>query len=609
MNRQMCKRFSIITCHIALQIVAILAYKDDAPIFQPGPGAVLRLFDSSRDLKYIANLVSTQFQQNDHFTPQSGYMLAYFLPPKDGAYYFSISCGASSQLLLTDLKLSELKISQSTSVELRQRFRYRIKLSFKSPTSCKLKVRLPNTEDYVVIEHQHLHRTMALYHSWDFLEQVLDMNALVSSDNIKDFYASNLSYRTAISYYSSNKKIEVTNSRTISLFLGYTTVPSRAVYTFRLFCSFFCGANITDQTSDKMYELWHDSTLGATELEFHGSRQLSVEVLIVGQGRLEAFSKNSTGHLLPTRFYSSSNLNSGSYHTNIKPPIMKAINSSAIKVELRNTPRLNAREHWGAAKKNEIACFLGSTPVHHFKNLTGAYPISVVLASLRNFTTYKCNALYFGNMYGHEYNIVSAFEARHTAENIPSQEPRNVKATCPAFYTIRLVWSTIPAEHRHGILSFIVYYKVASSLSWSRSNSITATYFVSGNLDVDFYDYKVCGQTNAGEGPCSEAVRAKPLTISNEIENAPFTAFATNLNFADKTLVHYTTATHLVNSVEECHQKCIDCQSSSNCCCVSFNLQRSLSGTKRICEINHETAEHFPRNLVKKKGCQYYNML
>ena len=80
-------------------------------IFQPGPGAVLRLFDSSRDLKYIANLVSTQFQQNDHFTPQSGYMLAYFLPPKDGAYYFSISCGASSQLLLTDLKLSELKIS------------------------------------------------------------------------------------------------------------------------------------------------------------------------------------------------------------------------------------------------------------------------------------------------------------------------------------------------------------------------------------------------------------------------------------------------------------------------------------------------------------------
>lgn len=107
----------------------------------------------------------------------------------------------------------------------------------------------------------------------------------------------------------------------------------------------------------------------------------------------------------------------GSYHTNIKAPIMKAINSSAIKVELRNTPRLNARELWGAAKKNEIACFLGSTPVHHFKNLTGAYPISVVLASLRNFTTYKCNALYFGNMYGHEYNIVSAFEARHTAEN------------------------------------------------------------------------------------------------------------------------------------------------------------------------------------------------
>ena len=101
----------------------------------------------------------------------------------------------------------------------------------------------------------------------------------------------------------------------------------------------------------------------------------------------------------------------------IKVPLLTSLNSSAIKVQLDAGTKLNVRDNWVEDKKYEIVCYRVSSLIHHFKNLTGPYPIVVVLSGLQNYTTYRCNAYYFGKISGSDYNIVSGFQDGRTAEN------------------------------------------------------------------------------------------------------------------------------------------------------------------------------------------------
>ena len=98
-------------------------------------------------------------------------------------------------------------------------------------------------------------------------------------------------------------------------------------------------------------------------------------------------------------------------------PLMTALNFSAIQVQLDSGTKLNQRDHWVEDKKYEIVCYKGSSLIHHFKNITGSYPIVVVLSGLVNYTIYKCNAYYFGKINGSDYNIVSGLREKRTAEN------------------------------------------------------------------------------------------------------------------------------------------------------------------------------------------------
>ena len=102
---------------------------------------------------------------------------------------------------------------------------------------------------------------------------------------------------------------------------------------------------------------------------------------------------------------------------NINSPKLTALSPSTLRVQLISGTRINSRDSWVAIQRFEIVCYRQYTLTHHFKNITGPYPLSVVLSGLANYTTYKCNAYYYGKINGKDFNVESGFESQTTAEN------------------------------------------------------------------------------------------------------------------------------------------------------------------------------------------------
>ena len=101
----------------------------------------------------------------------------------------------------------------------------------------------------------------------------------------------------------------------------------------------------------------------------------------------------------------------------ITRPTMTTQSPSAIRVQLTPGTRINSRDSWAAVLKFEIVCYRQDTLIRHFKNIAGLYPHSVVLSGLANYTTYRCNAYYYGKINGNDFNVASGFSSQTTAEN------------------------------------------------------------------------------------------------------------------------------------------------------------------------------------------------
>ena len=101
----------------------------------------------------------------------------------------------------------------------------------------------------------------------------------------------------------------------------------------------------------------------------------------------------------------------------IKSPTLTTLSPSALRIQLTSGTRINWRDSWAAVQQFEIVCYRQDTLIRHFKNITGPYPHSVVLSGLANYTTYRCNAYYYGKINGNDFNVASGFESHKTAEN------------------------------------------------------------------------------------------------------------------------------------------------------------------------------------------------
>ena len=98
---------------------------------------------------------------------------------------------------------------------------------------------------------------------------------------------------------------------------------------------------------------------------------------------------------------------------------MTVLNSSAIQVRLASNANLYPKDRWQPQEKYEIACY-GKNEATLLKqfNLTGRLPQERILTGLKNYTTYRCYAHYFGSLpEGVQYNIVSNSRKAQTSEN------------------------------------------------------------------------------------------------------------------------------------------------------------------------------------------------
>ena len=69
-------------------------------------------------------------------------------------------------------------------------------------------------------------------------------------------------------------------------------------------------------------------------------------------------------------------------------------------------------------------------------------------------------------------------------------------------------------EHHEGILRYKIYHrKKSDSRNWE-SIIVSSLYRIFNSLEVEFYQFKVCGITGGGEGPCSRMIEIRPLARS-----------------------------------------------------------------------------------------------
>jgi len=589
--------------HILSVSNTLSAYADDSPLFQPGNGALLRLSDSVSNTKLIENLDTFKYTTHSSFTSQSGSIKAFFVPPEDGSYSFPSSChGSSYGIELTDLTYSHIQV-KSKHVQLRMGFRYKLILSFYIPHSlCQVGVKLPNGTALMPIPKRYIFRAMDSYNSKYILMQTYHLLSAPPFRSLENFYSSNSGiFPENPSSFILTKRVLSNTTDKATLFLGYMETPTHA-QTFRLSCDHTCEANITSRTGNAIHHRLKidETTTMNKSIDIPQRRSLTLQVLIVGRGQLDVLKNKSQSSL-----YNIENTITGD---SIARPTMTTRSPSALGAQLSSGTRINRRDSWVAVKQFEIACYREDTLIHHFKNITGSYPHNVVLSGLANYTTYKCNAYYYGKINGKDFNVASGFESQTTAENLPSAPPMNIKATSPQMFTIKISWNKIPSENHEGNLQYALFYRKKVSESWKLLRQTTYTYYVHTNLEDSYYLYIVRGETGAGYGPRSTEITAFPSVPRNKIQNARFSTFATSLHFTDKALEHHITAVYKVQSVEQCHKKCTTCQNTNNCFCLSFNIQHSPSAGGLTCEINHETAELFPFDLVQRDGYQHYTL-
>ena len=94
---------------------------------------------------------------------------------------------------------------------------------------------------------------------------------------------------------------------------------------------------------------------------------------------------------------------------------------------------------------------------------------------------------------------------------MPSAEPKNLRGTSiPGSF--KLEWDAIPSNHWQGYQKgYNLYYRPVNVglSSWSKILVTRLLYDLNGNTEKGFYEFKVCGLTLAGEGPCSVVIKLR----------------------------------------------------------------------------------------------------
>ena len=73
-------------------------------------------------------------------------------------------------------------------------------------------------------------------------------------------------------------------------------------------------------------------------------------------------------------------------------------------------------------------------------------------------------------------------------------------------------WDAIPAAFWQGQLNgYNIYHRIMHGLGpWKKSSTTQLSHTLKGKLLNEFYEFQVCGKTNAGEGLCSNVIAFRP---------------------------------------------------------------------------------------------------
>ncbi|XP_065061292.1 uncharacterized protein LOC135688385 [Rhopilema esculentum] len=591
-----------------------------SPLIQTGPGAVkyLRSGTSSQYLYRVSNTDFFGYKKSDEPSHNQVEILAYFLPKDTGQHVFTGTFSKSSSFSIYanhTTKASTTSTSPSLSLYLRADFRYKIEMLLPSTNFARIGVTFPNGSICDPIDNRSLHRNIDLYDRNFLLRHDYDRAGV--DQNVSSFFDNFISTMPfePLDYFYTNY-ISSGESDKATLYSGLVIPPYTSNYSFELSCQVSCKFQLS---------LGAESVLlltgnGVTPVGVLDRSSFCIRVWLIGAGSLKINRYDKYEQFISTVTFSSNVLPSAQTSYTILTPQLAVHNATALSVSLSSGTRLSHADRWTPITNYEILCFDDTRTVlietfHIATSLTQ----NRLLVGLNNYTYYECFANHFGTINGitrdsdpaikRNYSFQSSYSRYRTGENVPSAEPRNLRGERPGLGQIRIEWDAIPVENHEGSLTYKIYYrKKSDSPDWT-STTRTYLYHTFRSLELEFYQFKVCGITGAGEGPCSQVIEMRPLARINQIERERNSfSFETNMLLTNKALVGHVLAKYSVRSVEECFRKCSTCLNSGVCKCASFNVEHIRIGYTSVCELNAASSESRPKDLLERVGYQHFRV-
>ena len=103
-----------------------------------------------------------------------------------------------------------------------------------------------------------------------------------------------------------------------------------------------------------------------------------------------------------------------------------------------------------------------------------------------------------------------------TTPPVPNVAPKNIAATSPRFFAIRITWNRIPPEKSVAGISYVVFVRKLELTAWKKLAILSSEVqsYTHQKVEENYHVYKVCGATGGGYGPNSTEVTARPSSPS-----------------------------------------------------------------------------------------------
>jgi len=543
-------------------------------------------------------------------------MVTYLVSNQTGNHTIFGNCSSSftfyTHLLDGYRHASTIGSSPKYTTELRSGFRYKITAEFSHRPYCRIGVIFPDGKISDPLGYPYIYRTFDLYRrNYFYFQQLYNISSLkLNNDSDKFLWENPLSFSAnASSYMYKSGRIE-SRASYATIITGSIWVSTHD-YSFGLSCNSSCIFNVT-QNGDK--EIFSLNGTGNSDIKrLYGYYCISFRCW--GEGVLTLY-----------RHFNGSKWKYDPYKMAFYPygrdlshrivyPTMTTINTTAISVGITSTSYLYPKDRWSPDGRYEIACYeyYGKRLLLDTFHLNGSIPQWATLTGLQNYTLYKCYAFHFGLLDGKvKFHVMSSYGLRNSGSNVPSVEPKNFRGSSN-LGKITVTWDAIPSQHREGYpFHYYVYYRPVGEVSW-KSTSVKEdqlSYTLSGNI-AGLFEFKVCGWTSAGIGPCSNVILMRVLLQGNQVDILHGMSFHTSLQFTHRKLIGHTHSAFQVTTLEACFHKCLKCQEASGgaCKCLSFNMKHLEAGESGRCEINTVSADNTPQDLIAFEGYQHYSVV